>query len=120
MALTRVYFGRAQDLKRQGRPEGRPWTCVRTRDGSVRIVHFVFDRMGRHLEALDVEHLELDVAVDEVVVEYVAGLEEGAVSVEAGERFSQGSADRRDLLQFLRRQVVEVLVHRRAGIDLVL
>ena len=29
------------------------------------------------------------------------------------------AADGRDLLQFLRRQVVEVLVHRRAGIDLV-
>ena len=29
------------------------------------------------------------------------------------------AADGRDLLQFLRRQVVEILVHRRAGIDLV-
>ena len=36
------------------------------------------------------------------------------------ERLAQRAADRRDLLQLLRRQVVEVLVHRLAGMDLVL
>src|SRR4051794_3937517 len=40
-------------------------TCERQ---SQRIVHLEFDRMRRHLEALDFGHLQLDIAVDEVVV----------------------------------------------------
>ncbi len=53
-------------------------------------------------------------------VEHAAGLEEAAVLVEAFERFAQATAHGRDLLQLFLRQVVEVLVHRRTRIDLVL
>jgi hypothetical protein len=35
--------------------------------------------MRRHFEARDLGHLQLDIAVDEVVVEHPAVLEEGAV-----------------------------------------
>ena len=38
--------------------------------------------MRGHLVALDFGHLQLDEAVDEVVVEYAAGLEEAAVLVD--------------------------------------
>ena len=85
-----------------------------------RVVHVEFDRVRGHFEAHDLCHLQLDVAVDLVVVEDAAGLQEAAVLVEALQRFAQRAADGRDLLQFLRRQVVEILVHRLAGMDLVL
>ena len=38
------------------------------------------------LEADHFRHLQVDIAVDEVVVEHAAGLEEGAVAVELAER----------------------------------
>src|SRR5262249_25920592 len=85
-----------------------------------RVVHLVFNRVGGVFEANDLAHLQLDIAVDEIVVEYTAGLEELAVLVETGERVAQRAADRRDLLEFGRRQVVEVLVHGSAGILLCL
>src|ERR1044072_7460998 len=84
------------------------------------VVHLGFDRMRGVLEADHLGHLQLDVAVDEVVIEHAAGLEELAVLVEVGERLALAAARGRDLLQFLRRQVVKVLVHRRAGVELVL
>src|SRR5215218_9646495 len=87
--------------------------------GSDRIVHHELERVRGHLKALHLGHLELDVAIDEVVAEHAAGLEEGAVAVEVDERLTERAADRRDLLQFPWRQVVEVLVHRLAGVDLV-
>src|SRR5271166_5499723 len=105
-------------VTKKGGPLAAPFR--RRSKASVGIVHVELDRVRRHLEAIDVSHLELDVAVDEVVIEHVARLEEHAVLVEAGEGFAQRPADRRNLLQFLRRQVVEILVHGRAGIDLVL
>jgi hypothetical protein len=43
-------------------------------DGSVGVVHRELDRVRRHLEALHILHLELDIALDEVVVEDAAGL----------------------------------------------
>ena len=51
-----------------------------------RIVHVVFDRMRSVLEADHLAHLQVDVAVDEVVVEHAAGLEELAVLVEVRQR----------------------------------
>ena len=54
-----------------------------TRAKSLRVVHVEFDRMRGHLEALDLGHLQLDIAVDEVIVEYAAGLEEGPIGIEA-------------------------------------
>jgi protein SCO1/2 len=39
-------------------------------DESQRIVHFEFDRMRGHFVARDFGHLQLDIAVDEVVVEH--------------------------------------------------
>src|SRR5258708_4771584 len=101
-------------IKETGRPKApriEPARCASLH----RIVHVELDRVRRLVEADDLLHLQLDVGIDHVVGEHVAGLEEGAVLVEVGEGFAERSADRRDLLQFLRRQVVEVLVHRLAG-----
>ncbi len=41
---------------------------------SQRIIHIKLDRMRGHLEAFDFGHLQLDVAVDEIVVEHAAVL----------------------------------------------
>src|SRR3954471_15192073 len=73
-----------------------------------RVVHLVLDRMRGVLEADHLGHLQLDVAVDEVVIEHATGLEEFAILVEVRERLAQLAAHRRDLLQLLRRQIVEV------------
>ena len=63
--------GRANE---KGRPGSRPLLRF-VRRGSVGIVHVELDRMRGHLEALDLARLELDIAVDEVVREHVAGLD---------------------------------------------
>src|SRR5262249_40350631 len=68
----------------------------------------------------DLGHLQLDIAVDEIIVEDATGFEEVAVFVEIADRLAQTAAYRRNLLQFLRRQVVQVLIRRLAGIELVL
>src|SRR5438445_7624281 len=75
--------------------------------------------MRGHLEALDFGHLQFDEAVDEVVVEYAAVLEERAVLVETFQRLAQATAYRRDRLEFFLRQIVEILIHRRTRIELV-
>src|ERR1041385_2753285 len=116
---------RLYHLMKKGRSEERPEREPRRRGDKggyalSRIVHLVFDRMRGVLEANHFGHLQLDVTVDEVVIEHAAGLEEVAILVEATERLAQRAAHRRNLLQFLRRQVVEVLVHRGARIELVL
>src|ERR1700678_1316680 len=56
---------------------------------SDRIVHLEFDRMRRVLERVDFLHLELDVAVDEVVREDATLLEEGAIVIEAFQRLTE-------------------------------
>ena len=63
----------------------RPWEEPNLR----RIVHHILDRMRGVLEADHLGHLQLDVAVDEVVVEHAAGLEELAVLVEVHQRLAQ-------------------------------
>src|SRR2546423_11543737 len=78
---------------------------------SQRIVHLEFDRMRRHLEALNFGHLQLDIAVDEVVVEHTPVLEEGAILVEILQRLAERTAHGGNRLELFLRQIVEVLVH---------
>src|ERR671922_1294869 len=85
-----------------------------------RIIHFELDRMRRVLEADDLGHLQIDVAVDEVIVENAARFEEGAVLVQISERLAQRAAHGGDLLELRRRQIVQILVDRGAWIELVL
>src|SRR5690606_10613549 len=109
------------------RPPARRWlTPGRKRRGvspaplpSVAVVQLVFQRVRGRAELGDFLHLQRDVAVDEVVAHDAAGLEELAVRVERFEGLVQAGADLRDVLLFLRRQVVQVLVARRARVDLV-
>src|SRR3546814_4244279 len=72
------------------------------------------------LEGVHLLHRQLDVGVDLVVGEHAALGEEGAVLIEVLQRLAQRAADRRDVGQLLGRQVVQVLVHRVAWMDLVL
>src|ERR1700736_6217565 len=81
---------------------------------SQRIIHVEFDRVRGHLAAHHLAHFQFDVAVDDVVVEDAAGLEERAVLVEIGEGVAERAADGRDSLYFLWRQIVEILVYRLA------
>src|SRR5579885_3772614 len=113
----RYRSSRMPERKRGAR--GRPLKL--TAGGSlVRVIHLVFDRVRRVLEADHVLHLEVDVGVDEVLVEHAALQEIVVVGVKRSERFAQRAADGQNLLQLGRRQIVQVLVHRRAGIELVL
>ena len=75
--------------------------------------------MRGHFETHHVLHLQLDIAVDEVVVEHAAGLQERAILVEVLESLAERAANGRDLLQLLRGKVVEILVHGCARINLV-
>src|SRR5216683_2599447 len=110
--------------KTKGAPSGAPFAFLgreaRMRVRSQRVVHFEFDRMWRHLEALDFGHLQLDIAVDKVVVEDAAVLEEGAILVEVLQRLTERAAHRRNRFELFLRKIVEVLVHRRTWIELVL
>src|SRR3984893_6471270 len=87
---------------------------------SGRVIHLELDGMRRVLETDDLLHLELGIGVEEIVVEHAARFQELAVLVEIAERLAQRRAHGRDLLELARGQIVEVLVDRRAGIELVL
>src|SRR5581483_11762941 len=60
------------------RTETKPIRTAR----SARIVHVEIDRVRRHFETLHLSHLEIDIAVDEIIVEHAAVLEECAPLVE--------------------------------------
>ena len=75
--------------------------------------------MRRVLHHVDLGPLQRDVALDLVLGEDVAVQQELVVGLERGQRLAERAADGRDLGQLLRRQVVEVLVRRRARVDLV-
>ena len=70
-------------MKQKGAPKSARKVVASPRPGRKlrRIVHLELDRMRGVLEADHLLHLQLDVAVDEVVVEHAAGLEEGAVGI---------------------------------------
>ena len=63
--------------------------------------------MRRVLVGVHILHLQFDVAVDEVVAEDVAALQERAVLVQIVQRFAQAAADLRDVLQLFRRKGVQ-------------
>src|SRR3977135_1172764 len=95
----------------------KSWQTFRTRScakTSRRVVHLELDGMRGVLEADHFRHLQVDVAVDEVVVEHAAGLEEGAVGIELAERLAERSAHGRDLLELGGRQgMTDLVVSRR-------
>src|SRR5690606_12694809 len=87
---------------------GAPFQSLSNAWPSGRVVHFVLDRVRGVLELDDFGHLELDVAVDLVVVEHATGLEEVAVLVEGLQSLTQRARDSRDLLELFLGQLVEV------------
>src|SRR6266508_27791 len=105
---------RVRTKKRGAR--GRPFESHRRCDEGRtlrRIVHLELDWMRSVLEADDLLHLQLHVAVDEIVVEPAAGLEEVAVLVEIAERLAQASAHGRALLEL--RRLSDCAPNRRAA-----
>ena len=62
--------------------------------------------MRGHLEPLDFGHLQFDEAVDEVVVEHAAVLEERPILVEIFQRLAERTANRGNRLELFLRQVV--------------
>ncbi len=65
-------------------------------------------------------HLEFDEAVDLIVVEHTAGLEEFTILVERLQGFAEGTTDGWNFLQFLGGQIVKILVHGLSRMNLVL
>src|SRR3974390_3646862 len=102
--------------KKIGRPcKGPPKSCIACamfwEERLRRVIHIEFDRMWRVFEADHFRHLQLDVAVDEVIIEHATGLEEVAVLVALAERLAQRAAHGRYLLQLGGRQGGQILVH---------
>src|SRR5690606_4850635 len=87
---------------------------------SQAVVHVELDRVGGHAQTLHFAFLLGQVGIDHVVAEHAAAGQELAVLVQRLERLVQRRAHGRDLGVFFRRQVVQVLVGRIAGVDLVL
>src|SRR4051794_22955541 len=111
---------RGQRKQRGAGYDPRPFKVQLNLGGSHGIVHLEFDGMGGVLESINLPHLEFDVAVDEVVVEHAAFLEEGTVAVHRFECLTQTAAYRGNLAQLFRWQRIQILVHRLARMDLVL
>src|SRR5436190_16209788 len=113
-------YGAMQRQAKNGAPKRPAFPSSPPQASSGRVIHLELDRMRGVLETDHLLHLELDVHLDEIVVEHAAGFQELAVLVEIAERLAQRAAYGGDLLELARRQVVEVLVDRRPGIELVL
>src|SRR5690348_5667844 len=106
--------------REKGRWEGFPPPASRKDQLTsklTRIIHVEFDGARSGLPAHHFLPLEVDVAVDLIVAEDVALGQESPVVGQADQRLAKRSADRRNVDQLLRGKVVEVLVHRVAGVD---
>src|SRR3954462_4059822 len=104
---------------RKGKVGGFPPSASRKLDPTAkltRIIHVEFNGARSRLPTHNLFPFEVDVRIDLIVAENVAARQEGAVVRQADQRLAERSADGRDIDQLLRRQVVEVLVHRIAGV----
>jgi len=70
-----------------------------------RIIHVKLNRMGRHAETRDLLHLEFDIRINQVIVKDTAGFQEAPVSVQRFERLVEAGANRRNVFDFLARQI---------------
>ncbi|MCY1311476.1 hypothetical protein D9M69_628060 [compost metagenome] len=85
-----------------------------------RVVHVELDWVRRCFITHHFSHLEFDEAIDLIVFEYATSLEELAILVERLQSFTKRTANSWDLLEFLGRQIVQILVHSLTWVDLVL
>src|SRR6187549_2613470 len=99
-------------------PLSRP--TFASRDASTAVVHVELDRMSGHAEARDFLCLQSDVSVDHVVGEHTTARQELAILVQVFECHVERVAHLRNVLLFLRLEVVQILVGRFARMDLVL
>src|SRR5215467_14718622 len=84
------------------------------------VVHLELDRMRGHPEACDFLFLERYVGIEHPVRKHTAASQKLAVTIEAFERFFERSTWVRHFRSLLGLEIVEVLVERIAGMDLVL
>ena len=75
--------------------------------------------MCRHAEPGDFFHLERDITINQIIVKYTTDLQEFPVCVQRLKGLRQACTHGRDILDFFRRQIIEVLIHGRAWINLV-
>src|SRR6478672_7030588 len=97
----------------KGRWEGSPHRRPERLDVTAKlsgIIHVEFNRAGSRFPAHDLFPFQIDVRIDLVVAEHVTARQEGPVVLKADERLAKRAADGRDVDQFLRWQVIEVLV----------
>ena len=71
------------------------------------------------LEVDDFFHLQLYVGFDLIVGEDITLGQELTIGIEAVQRITQGCTDSRDVLQLFGWQIIEILVHGFARMDLV-
>src|SRR3569833_4720555 len=101
------------------------WRCTEKRFDfslypSTAIVQLELHRVGRHAEPGDLLHLEPHICIDDIVGEDAAAREELAILVEVLERHVERMTYCWNVLRLLGLEVVQVLVRRIAGMDLVL
>ncbi|EDM30433.1 hypothetical protein RTM1035_10510 [Roseovarius sp. TM1035] len=85
---------------------------------SAAVIHAEFDRVRCVLVFVDFVHLERDVGLDLVFGEHVACQQEIVISGQTIQCFAQRATDGRDVFQLFGGQVIKVLVHGFAGINL--
>src|SRR3569833_550544 len=105
--------------------ESSLWRCTEKRFDftlypSTAIVQLELHRVGRHAEPGDLLHLEPHIRIDDVVGEDSTAREDLAILVEVLERHVERMAHWWNVLRLLGLEVVQVLVRRIAGMDLVL
>ncbi len=83
------------------------------------VVHIELTRMWRHPNARHFLHFEIDVRVDGIVGKDPAGFQEVAIFIQAVKGLIQRVTNGRDMLRFFRLEIIEILVHRRAGVNFV-
>src|SRR5690606_27938239 len=80
---------RRSTAKNSGKKRGAEAPLSDAARASGRVIHHEFDRVRRMFEPGDLTHLQLNIAVDEIVIEHPAGLEEGSILVERLQGFPQ-------------------------------
>ena len=88
--------------------------------GSVAVVHVEFDGAWRHFPTGDVFHLQFDIAFNLVLREHVTLQQEVMISGQAIQSFTQRSGYGWHFSKLRWWQVIEILVHGVARVDLVL
>ncbi|EAP77703.1 hypothetical protein ISM_05400 [Roseovarius nubinhibens ISM] len=103
---------------KRGAPKDAPPNSRKKNERLAAVVHAELDRVRRVFVKLDLFHLQSDIAVDLVFGEHVTGEQIVVIGLQLFHGFAQAATDGGDAFELFGRQVVEVLVHGFAGVDL--